>query len=181
MTDNNDLLVKVTKYYTPIRFMQIYPIIMGQDDIPMSTINYAVTNYAKRLSSYVIVNDKYVYIYASYKKNLDIHTKDFFDAFCRQVKFPFYYDDNRFVITTIGQLNYYKWCINNGIIDWVRKNFDSIKLYMKNKITSTSSSEAVLSLPSALSEDSDITTSEKNRFKNKIITTKKIKLGFDCS
>jgi hypothetical protein len=180
MSDDNDLLIKVTEFFTPSKFMLLYPIIMGEDVITMSTINYVVTNYAKDFSSYITVNGKNIYIYKSNKKKLSIYTKKKFDAFCRQTKFPFYYNGKDSVVTTVGQLNYYQWCLEIDLLTFIRKNYDDILINMKRKALKSSSTEPMSSASISMT-DSELTASEKTRYKNKIIVSKVIKLGFNCT
>lgn len=180
MSIDNDLLIKVTEYFTPTKFMLLYPIIMGEDVITMSTINYVVTNYAKDFSSYITVDGKNIYIYKSYKKKLAIYTKRKFDAFCRQTKFPFYYDGKNSVVTTVGQLNYYQWCLEINLLTFIRENYDDIIINMKKK-SQKSSSDTSLDITESSMSESDLTASEKTRYKNKIIVSKIIKLDFNCS
>ena len=70
-----------------------------------------------------------------------------FDPFCRKRRIPFYYEENKCVITTIGQLNFFKWSIKNEIINYVINNFQKINEDMnlsnkKNKTTSLSKSNS---------------------------------------
>lgn len=179
----NDILVKVTQYFVPSKFLLILPIIMGEDVISMSAINYTVTNYSKDFSSYIMTNGKPLYIHKSYKRKLSIDGKDLFDPFCREVKFPFYYDGENHVVTTTGQLNFYKWSLEIGLLDFIRDNFDDIILHMKRKERKTALAKAVASgntssIKSSSYSDSDMTTSEKNRYKNKVLVTETIKTNF---
>ena len=181
----NDILVAVTEYFTSAKFMLIYPIIMGEDVISMSIINYTVTNYSKDFSTYIMIDESPLYINTSYKSKLDEDGKDLFDPFCRTVKFPFYYNRDEYVITTAGQLNFYKWALQIGLLDYIRDNFDDIVLHMKLKTKRAkakklaNSDSACLTTTSETLTDSDLTTSEKNRYKNKVLVTKRIKTKFE--
>jgi len=162
---------------------------MGEDIITMSTINYVSTNYAKDFSSYVTIDGKPKYIHQSYRKKLNRWTKKKFDAFCRQTKFPFYYNDNEYVVTTVGQLNYYKWCLEIDLLTFIRENYDDIIINMKRKAEksklASASASASQSISASMSDmsliDSEMTASEQTRYKNKIIVSKSIKPDFKIS
>lgn len=66
----------------------------------------------------------------SYKAQVKTHSKQLFDPFNRgQVKFSYIYKykgEDRSFITSIGQLNFFKWAITNGIIDYIEENLDSL-------------------------------------------------------
>lgn len=179
----NEILVEVTQYFNLSKFMLILPIIMCEDIMTMSAINYTVTNYTKDFSSYIMKDGKALYIHKSYKRKLNKDGKDLFDPFCRETKFPYYYDDDKYVVTTVGQLNFYKWALDIGLLDFIRENFDDIILHMKRKakksknLKNSSTSAKTASVETSETSDtidSDMTTSEKNRYKNKVLVTERI-------
>ena len=181
----NEIPIEVTKYFNLSKFMLILPIILCEDIMTMSAINYTVTNYTKDFSSYIIKDDKVLYIHKSYKRKLNNDGKDLFDPFCRETKFPYYYDDDKYVVTTVGQLNFYQWALEIGLLDYIRENFDDIILHMKRKAKkakkSSSSTTSTTSTTSDIlvdSIDSDMTTSEKNKYKNKVLVTERIRPKF---
>ena len=67
-----------------------------------------------------------------------------FDPFCRRERIYFNYDtdndtdndnkDKKYLITTVGQLNFFKWMIENNIIDYIIKNYENIESDMHNTI-----------------------------------------------
>ena len=65
------------------------------------------------------------------------YSKEYFDPFRRKNKlndkFTFKINNN-IIETTIGQLNFFKWAIENKIIDYVIKNYNSIKDDMKKTL-----------------------------------------------
>jgi len=142
----------------------ILPILNGEDPLlTMSLINYTVTNYVQEFSSYVEVKDKIIYIYRSYQEQLSRFNKALFDPFCREIKIPFYYEDGKYVVTTVAQLNFYKWAIENKIIDFIRDNYESISNTMKMNTKSSSSSKK------SKFTESDKFSSDIEKYKNKVI------------
>jgi hypothetical protein len=50
----------------------------------------------------------------AYKSSLDGYSKKFFDPFCRTERIEF-----QGFTTTVAQLNFIRWCIINGIVDYI--------------------------------------------------------------
>lgn len=161
----NTVFRDVTKFYTLSNFALIYPILIGEDVLSMSIINYVVTNYSKQLASYIYVNDKIVYINKSYKDQLDEFKKQCFDPFCREPKIYFCYDqkNKKSILTSVAQLNFYKWAVEINLIPFIRENHEQILQHMRlfgAKSTTKSASSA------------------SERAKNKVIIVKKINTEF---
>jgi hypothetical protein len=47
------------------------------------------------------------------------------------VNIPYY--NNQYIETTIGQLNFFKWFIENNIIDYIEENFKQIEEDMNSR------------------------------------------------
>ena len=55
------------------------------------------------------------------------YNKDLFDPFCRGdelINFPI--KDNKYIVTNIPQLNFFKWALEFDILDFIDKNLDDI-------------------------------------------------------
>jgi hypothetical protein len=105
----------------------ILPIISGCSSLSIRVLDWFVTNYAKKYNVvYQLKNGIYFNVYLDYKSQLKGYKKKMFDPFCRKRRIPFYYEENKCVITTIGQLNFFKWSIKNEIINYVINNFQKI-------------------------------------------------------
>ena len=55
-------------------------------------------------------------VHVAYKSSLDGYSKKLFDPFCRTERVEF-----QGFTTTCAQLNFLKWCIQNGIIEYLEK------------------------------------------------------------
>lgn len=129
---------------------KILPIVTGNSELSLRVLDYFVTNYSKlhdikiKLSDGVNIN-----IYQDYKNKLKSYNKRFFDPFCRinkknmTNKIAFKYSKDKFIITTIGQLNFFRWAITNKIIDYVVLNHKVIndEMNMINKINKKSTKD----------------------------------------
>ena len=130
------LIRSLEKYYcADLNKMKIMlPIIRGMSKISLRVIDHFITNYSKRNRiTYNFIENNTVQIFnvnASYKSQLKAYNKKYFDPFCRGNRIPFFYDKNMCIITTIGQLNFFKWAISKNVIDWVSENLDLIEADM---------------------------------------------------
>ena len=106
-------------------------------DISIRSVDFFVTNYSKKNRvSYQIKEDNQQVIFnvhSSYKSQLKAWNKKYFDPFSRGDRVPFFLE-NDCLITTIGQLNFFKWFITNNALDYVKNNIKEIEQEMnKNK------------------------------------------------
>lgn len=109
-------------------------IINSKSQISLRILDWFITCYSKKNINIVLNDDdkkkcKDYNIRISYKAELKSYKKSYFDPFRRRKKFNYFYDNDdksKFVLTTIGQLNFFKWAIVNNIIDYVEKNIDYI-------------------------------------------------------
>jgi len=46
------------------------------------------------------------------------------------------YDENKSFETTVGQLNFFKWAIDNLVIDYIKQNMDAIEVDMNQSYNS---------------------------------------------
>jgi hypothetical protein len=115
----------------------IYNIVENKHKIKLALIDYFVTIYSKKNSIYIEKEkEDYFYINDEYKNGLKSFTKKYFDPFKRKNKIEFIFDNITFT-TTVGQLNFLKWTVENGILNYIEKIYDNIykdhQKYLKNK------------------------------------------------
>jgi hypothetical protein len=90
-------------------------------------------------SKYEYIDDQFN-IYLNYKGQLKAYSKKNFDPFCRRERINFYYNhinnetSDKFITTTVGQLNFFKWAIDNNILDYIKSNLEKIDLDMNINI-----------------------------------------------
>jgi hypothetical protein len=118
---------------------KILPIVTGTSELSLRVLDYFVTNYSKNnLINLGNKNNTKYNVYQDYKNKLKSYNKRFFDPFCRinkkniTNKIAFKYDDEKYIVTTIGQLNFFRWAIRNKIIDYVVNDLDKINNEMNN-------------------------------------------------
>ena len=115
----------------------------GKRDISLRVIEWFVTNYAKKYGiSWSQEEDtrgkktqKQFNVFLSYKSQLNAYSKKQFDPFCRRKRIEFEYNDDGDVLTTtIGQLNFFRWAIENNIINYVEEHQSEIEKDMNESM-----------------------------------------------
>ena len=135
-------------------------IINKKDPISLSFIEWFVMKYSYFYNVSYDVNNNYCNIKKfdiniSYNANIDSYGKENFDP-CRRKK-KFYIElDGTTILTTIGQLIFFRWCFYHNIIDYIIKNLNDIvfkksnvvKYFnnLKNSNSSNSSNNSTISI-----------------------------------
>jgi hypothetical protein len=117
----------------PDNISKMLPIIMGESKISIRILDWFVTNYSKTKKIYYKINKDTFNVHINYSNQLDAYTKKLFDPFCRSKRIPFYYTETDYIITTVAQLNFFKWAISNKIIEYVENHFKEIYKDMQKK------------------------------------------------
>ena len=91
------------------------------------------------------INDKITRfkIYEDYKLKLKAYSKRRFDPFCRWERIEIPYKDEKYIETTLGQLNFFKWALENNVIQYIEENYDDIEKDMNNRNSSSRKKELV--------------------------------------
>lgn len=115
---------------------EMLSIINSKSKISLRLLDWFVTRYAKQKKVCYDIDGEPFHVYISYKAQLKAYKKRYFDPFRRRKKFYYSYNNNKKkeIITTIGQLNFFKWAIEYKILDYVKKNYDMlVKSMITNK------------------------------------------------
>ena len=137
-TQNSLLLDNLMKFYRENNNLEnILPIINGESEISLRLIDWFVTNYAKKNFTVYNRNNERFKVYIDYKLKLKAYSKKRFDPFCRWDRINIPYKNDTYIQTTIGQLNFFRWALENDIIKYIKENMNKIILDM-NKRNSTS-------------------------------------------
>ena len=149
------LLVSLNNYYqNDCNKKKLVRILNGEEKISLRIIDWFVTNYAKKNNiNYSIklkitspkrntlkkglkyskkdmekfTNYKQINVFLSYKEQLRAYSKKQFDPFCRRNRIDFYFNEEEFITTTVGQLNFFRWALQNNIINYIMENYKDIE------------------------------------------------------
>ena len=75
-------------------------------------------------------------MHLDYKNQLKAYSKKSFDPFCRRERINFIYGKGCELLTTVGQLNFFRWAIENSIIDYISTRLDEIEADMNSSLRS---------------------------------------------
>ena len=131
----NDLLLnRLLEYYKGDNYSnmnKMLSIINGDSRISLRIVDWFATNYAKKhYTNYDIdvdSNKKRFKVYFEYKLKLKAYSKRRFDPFCRWERIRIPYKNGNFIETTIGQLNFFKWAIQNDVVKYIEDNYAEIE------------------------------------------------------
>lgn len=137
-TTQNELLMEklLAFYHDPSRLEIMLGIINGDSRVSLRIVDWFATNYAKKYYTILPAQQSYgdrFKVYDDYKLRLKAYTKRRFDPFCRHERINIPYRDGKYVQTTIGQLNFFKWAIENGVIEYIEKNHATIEKDMNSR------------------------------------------------
>jgi len=187
-TQNNLLLKNLMKFYqTDIdgvynpdnNFDKMLKIITGDSKISLRIIDWFTTNYAKKNFTIYLLNAQRFKVYDDYKLKLKAYSKKRFDPFCRYQKISIPYREGKFIETTIGQLNFFKWSIENKIVDYIEVHYDIIEKDMNSRNSASKRKEmmnqAIAEQSSTSINPAILNKTRKKREELSISATKSIK------
>ena len=135
-----DLLMQsLSKFYADDKNINtLLPIVQGCSKISLRVLDWFVTNYCKKHNT-VIQNEetqKKLIVHLDYKNQLKAYSKRSFDPFCRRERINFIYGKGCELLTTVGQLNFFRWAIENNIINFISERLDEIENDMNSSLRS---------------------------------------------
>ena len=151
-TQNSLLLNNLLEFYKESETLdKMLNIINGESKISLRIVDWFSTNYAKKNYTVYNLEDsggnfRRFKVYNDYKLKLRAYSKKRFDPFCRWDRIVIPYKDGNSIQTTIGQLNFFKWALENKVINYIEENYETIEQDMnsrnstsrrKNEITAT--------------------------------------------
>lgn len=134
MNSNDLLFFSLKNYYSKFEnILIIKNIIESNSQLSLRLIDWFVTNYCKNNNIVYLLNQKeYFNVYMNYRSQLKAFKKIQFDPFRRRERISIKCNDNDSINTTIGQLNFFRWAIENKVIENLQNN---IHLVEKDMIT----------------------------------------------
>jgi hypothetical protein len=66
----------------------------------------------------------------NYKNQLKAYSKKLFDPFCRRERISFQIPGHEAFLTTVGKLNFFRWAIEKGILDYIKGHQTEIEKEM---------------------------------------------------
>lgn len=121
----------------------------------------------------------------NYKNQLKAYSKKLFDPFCRRERISFQIPGHEAFLTTVGKLNFFRWAIEKGILDYIKGHQPEIEKEMnaamreqakKPSTTRDSTGSDVSAVTVATVTASTLSTSSQTRKRTPKTETAAIKL-----
>ena len=139
ITDSKELIIiSLTKFFSNKQHLNVLLAHISTSEnsgneksTSLRVIDWFVTNYAKKHA--IVINmdtHRHFNVYVNYRSQLKAYSKHQFDPFRRRFRINYYYNEEKFVETTIGQLNFFKWLIENNILDYIKAHHAEIEVDM---------------------------------------------------
>ena len=168
----NDLLLTnlLTFYNNSDNIDKMLSIINGDSRISLRIVDWFATNFSKKYYTvYSLHNENgepYRFkVYIDYKLKLKAYSKRRFDPFCRWTRIEIPYKDGQYIQTTIGQLNFFRWAIENKVIDYIEENYENIEKDMNSRNSNSRKKDG----------PTDKTKTRKKREELSVLASKSIK------
>jgi hypothetical protein len=178
-TQNDLLLNNLLDFYKQDNNMdKMLNIINGKSVISLRIIDWFATNYAKK--NYTVYqlqgSEKRFKVYNDYKLKLKAYSKRRFDPFCRWERINIPYKEESYIQTTIGQLNFFKWALENNVIDYIEQNFKSIELDMNSRNSTSKNKKTDINVKKTRKKREELSVSASKSIKKEKV---EIVLKFD--
>ena len=139
------LLQSLYKFYNKENMSKIIPILNQDSNVSLRILDWLVTNYAKKhnivyqlpahrhaMAAAASLETKPISrnfnIYINYKTQLKAYSKKQFDPFCRRERIVFKPGEKDMAfVTTIGQLNFFRWTLQNKVLDYANEHLVHIE------------------------------------------------------
>lgn len=136
------LLTNLRRFYSEKTHIdRLLPILTGASPISLRLVDWFVTNYARNHQTIYLVHREaaqdppsYFLVFPHYKSQLKAFSKKQFDPFCRRERIQFCYDGEHVLETTLGQLNFFRWAILYGVLDYIEAHLEVIEKDMNEKL-----------------------------------------------
>lgn len=149
---HNLLLSSLTSFYQKRKTSRdlLHEIISGTSPLSLRVIDWFVTHYAKSNQIIYWINEetnelveqyptygggshlRKFHLYLDYRAQLKSYTKLYFDCFRRHTRITFVLESDPFtsIETTVGQLNFFRWAIQNHVLQYIMNHLEQIETVM---------------------------------------------------
>jgi hypothetical protein len=133
------LMTSLSKFYLDEKNINILiPIVNGLSKISLRVLDWFVTNFCKKHNTVIHYQRdgkaQKLIVHLDYKNQLKAYSKKQFDPFCRRERINFIYGKGNELLTTVGQLNFFRWAIEHHVLDYINDNLEVIESDMNNSL-----------------------------------------------
>jgi hypothetical protein len=143
------LMTSLSKFYLDEKNINILiPIVNGLSKISLRVLDWFVTNFCKKHNTVIHYQRdgkaQKLIVHLDYKNQLKAYSKKQFDPFCRRERINFIYGKGNELLTTVGQLNFFRWAIEHHVLDYINDNLEVIEADMNNSLKIEGSSGKIV-------------------------------------
>lgn len=129
------LLSSLKEYYKDAAKLQLLLDVIHtkydtHDKVSLRLIDWLVTNYSKSVNIVYEVHGRSFNMHHSYKNMLKAYSKKMFDPFRRHARVFLKCPEGNPLETTVAQLTFFKWAIENHVITYAVQHKQAIKYHM---------------------------------------------------
>jgi len=133
------LMTSLSKFYLDEKNINILiPIVNGLSKISLRVLDWFVTNFCKKHNTVIHYQRdgkaQKLIVHLDYKNQLKAYSKKQFDPFCRRERINFIYGKGNELLTTVGQLNFFRWAIEHHVLDYINDNLEIIEADMNSSL-----------------------------------------------
>ena len=157
------LVSSLQKFYTTLEdFDNVVQIMQGNGPYSLRLIDVFVTNYSKKYNTTYMLNSQEFVVYLNYKSQTKAYSKKLFDPFRRHECILFQAGAREPFITTVGQLNFFRWAHEKGVLKYIEEHVEDIRHEEKETRRQNSSTQNSTASESSLASASTSASANSN-------------------
>lgn len=139
MSNKHKLIMKKVKEFfdKAENFEKLKPMLTQECKISLRVLDWSTTNWSRKhtviLETYRNGYKEKINMFLDYKANLKAFSKKSFDPFCRRERIMLQFDcdpEKKTYISTTAQLNFMKWAIESGVLEYCHNNLELLEADM---------------------------------------------------
>lgn len=137
----HDVLLRSLRnfYAIPHNLALLTKVLRNEAGVSLRIIDWLVTNHSKKKNICYLLKDATgaetpFNVFMHYKAQLKAYSKRYFDPFARRERLEFRDSNNEVLHSTCGQLNFFRWGISHGVIQYGIQNAEAIERDMMASI-----------------------------------------------
>ena len=143
VANKQELIMKKIKAFfdEEKNFNRVKPLLLQTCKLSLRLLDWSTTNWSKKNSIVLATHrngfEERINMYLDYKAHLKAFSKRSFDPFCRRerIMLKFACDiDDRTYISTAAQMNFFKWAIESGVLDYCEAHLHEIEQDMVSNL-----------------------------------------------
>lgn len=178
-----NIMKKVESFFSkPEHMGKLLPFLHGTSKISLRMVEWFVFTYAMQHTIDWFIGEEYFNVYLDYQAEMEDNRKQRFDPMGRKWRkekrkngektevmhvyhgINFYYTDTDYVVSSVGQLNFFRWFIGKGVYEYMIQHFDDLIVEMNKYNSEQKSLKRMRAAKKELSvEDSKLASGDINK------------------